>query len=337
MTDTLAESSLRTGTSLTRLGYGAAQLGNLYQSISDEEATSAVDAAWDAGIRYFDTAPHYGLGLSERRLGAALARHPRNEYVLSTKVGRRLVATPERAHLSDEHGFAVPASYVREWDFSADGVRRSLEGSLDRLGVDRVDIVYLHDPDDHWPEASTTALDALLELRDQGVISAVGVGMNQATMLARFVRERDVDLVMCAGRLTLLDQAAHEDLLPAAAERGVAVVAAAVYNSGLLSRARPPADARYDYQRAPQDLHRRALQIADVAEQHGLTLPDLAVQYPLQFAPVASVVLGMRTPAHVRTNVDRMRAQVPEEIWTEMDRRGLVPAPQTEEMERTTR
>lgn len=337
MSQTPVQNRLRTGTTLTPLGYGAAQLGNLYQPISDAEATSAVDSAWDAGIRYFDTAPHYGLGLSERRLGAALASRPRNEYVLSTKVGRRLVASPERAHLSDEHGFAVPASHVREWDFSADGVRRSLEASLDRLGVDRVDIAYLHDPDDHWPQASTTAIDALLDLRDQGVISAVGVGMNQARMLARFVRETDVDLVMCAGRLTLLDQAAHEDLLPAAAERGVAVVAAAVYNSGLLSRARPPADARYDYQQVSPELHRRALQIADVAEQHALTLPDLAVQYPLQFPPVASVVLGMRTPAHVRTNVDRIGAHVPEEVWTELDRRGLVPAPRTDERESATR
>lgn len=336
MTDVLAGTRLRTGTTLTRLGYGAAQLGNLYQRVSDEEATCAVDAAWDSGVRYFDTAPHYGLGLSERRLGAALARRDRKEYVLSTKVGRRLVPTPERAHLSDEHGFAVPATHAREWDFSADGVLRSLEGSLQRLGVDRVDIVHLHDPDDHWPEASTTAIQTLLDLRDQGVVSAVGVGMNQAPMLARFIRETDVDLVMCAGRLTLLDDAAREELLPAAQERGVAVVAAAVYNSGLLSRHRPPAGARYDYQEAPQALLRRAEKIAEVAERHGLTLPDLAVQYPLRFAPVASVVLGMRTAAHVATNRDRIQAHVPEAVWAELDRRKLVPAPQAAEVERTT-
>ena len=334
MSDPGIRTRLRTGTLLTRLGYGAAQLGNLNQAISDEVATDAVDAAWNAGIRYFDTAPHYGLGLSERRLGAALAARPRQDYVLSTKVGRDLVPTPERAHLRDEHGFDVPATHTRGWDFSADGVRRSLAGSLERLGVDRVDIVYLHDPDDHWQEASTTAIEALLELREEGVISAVGVGMNQARMLARFIRETDVDLVMCAGRLTLLDPEARTELLPAAEERGVAVVAAGVYNSGLLSRPRPPADARYDYQQAPQDLRRRAEQIAEIAEQYALTLPDLAVQYPLQFAPVASVVLGMRTGAHVATNVDRIRSQVPETLWAELDRRGLVRLPATQERTR---
>ncbi|MEV4048288.1 aldo/keto reductase, partial [Streptomyces sp. NPDC049744] len=222
------------GPELTELGLGAAQLGNLFRETSDADAQGAVDAAWDSGVRYFDTAPHYGLGLSERRLGAALARRPRAEYTVSTKVGRLLVPSPETAHRQDDGGFAVPASFRRVWDFSRDGILRSLEGSLTRLGLDHVDIVYLHDPDDHWRQASTTGVDTLVELRDQGVVKAVGAGMNQAAMLTEFVRRSDVDLVMVAGRHTLLDRSARDELLPLARKRGVGVVAAAGYNSGLL-------------------------------------------------------------------------------------------------------
>ncbi|MEV0891577.1 aldo/keto reductase [Promicromonospora sp. NPDC050262] len=322
----MREHTLRTGTRLTELGLGAAQLGNLYRETTDQEARDAVDAAWDAGIRYFDTAPHYGLGLSERRLGAALAGRPRAEYVVSTKVGRALVPTPERAHLTDDGGFAVPAAHRREWDFSRDGVLRSLEGSLGRLGLDRVDVVYLHDPDAHWEQASTSGVQALVELRDQGVVSAIGAGMNQSAMLSRFVRETDVDVVMCAGRFTLVDAAAVEDLLPAAVERGVSVVAAAVYNSGLLANPRPRPGARFDYAEAPGDLVARVHRIADVAEPYGVTVPDLAARFALRHPAVASVVMGMRTAAHVTTSAERIARDVPEALWAELDRLGLVPA-----------
>ncbi|MEU4362409.1 aldo/keto reductase [Promicromonospora sp. NPDC023987] len=321
----MRERRLRTGVRLTELGFGAAQLGNLYRRTTDQDAHDAVDAAWDAGIRYFDTAPHYGLGLSERRLGAALAGRPRDEYVLSTKVGRVLVPTPDRAHLRDDDGFDVPARFRREWDFTRDGVLRSLEASLDRLGTDRVDVVYLHDPDAHWEQASTSGIDALVELRDQGVVSAVGAGMNQAAMLARLVRESDVDVVMCAGRFTLVDGTALTGLLPAALDRGVSVVAAAVYNSGLLAGPRPLPDVRYDYEQAPADLIAHVHRIADVAERFGCTVPELAAQYTLRHAAVASVVLGMRTAAHVTTNAARMAREVPDELWEELDRLGLVP------------
>ncbi|WP_368497162.1 aldo/keto reductase [Herbiconiux sp. A18JL235] len=309
------------GLVVSEVGFGAAQLGNLYRETSDEEAAAAVDTAWEGGIRYFDTAPHYGLGLSERRLGAALRGRPRDELVISTKVGRLLVPTPERAAAGklDDDGFAVPAAYRRAWDFSRDGVLRSLEASLDRLGMDRVDIVYLHDPDEHWEEASTTGVGALVELRDQGVIGAIGAGMNQVGMLARFVERCDVDVVMVAGRHTLFDRSAEERLLPLAFDRGVAIVSAAVYNSGLLSRAEVPDDATYDYGPAPESVIERARHLAEICSRHGVTLPDAAVQYPLRHDAVASVVIGMRTAEQVTSTLDRYDTPIPAEAWRELE------------------
>ena len=313
------------GLRLSSLGFGGAVIGNLYRATSDEDARAAVDAAWVAGIRYFDTAPHYGLGLSERRLGVALADRPRSEYTLSTKVGRQLVpADPPRA--KDDGGFDVPGDYTRVWDFSRDGVLRSIEGSLERLGVGHLDLVYVHDPDDHWREAIEGAVPALSDLRDQGVIGGFGAGMNQSVMLARFVRESDMDAVMVAGRLTLLDQSALADLLPAARERGTAVVAAGVFNSGLLSRERPADDANFDYQPVPAEILARAHAIADVCERHGCTLPAAAVAYPLRLPEVASVVLGMRSREQVEQNAALHEAGVPEDVWAELTDRALLAA-----------
>jgi D-threo-aldose 1-dehydrogenase len=312
------------GLRFSGLGFGAAVIGNLYRATSDEDARAAVDAAWAAGVRYFDTAPHYGLGLSESRLGAALADRPRDEYTLSTKVGRRLVrANPPRAR--DDGGFDVPGDQTRVWDFSRDGVLRSIDSSLDRLGVGRLDLVYLHDPDDHWREAIEGAVPALAELRDQGIIGGFGAGMNQSAMLTRFVLESDMDAVMVAGRLTLLEQSALADLLPAARERGTAVVAAGVFNSGLLSRPRPAADAKFDYLPVPPEMLARAHAIADVCERHGSTLPAVAMAYPMQFPEVVSVVLGMRTRDQVEQNAALLAAGVPEQLWEELAELDLVP------------
>lgn len=317
--------TLGRGAILTELGLGCAEFGNLYRETSDEESASAVDAAWAAGIRYFDTAPHYGLGLSERRLGAALAGRDRDDFVVSTKVGRLLVPSPETADRVDDGGFVVPAVQRRQWDYSRDGILRSFEASLDRLGMDRVDIVYLHDPDFHWEAASTTGIDALIELRDQGVVGAIGAGMNQSEMLVEFIRRCDVDIMMLAGRLTLLDSGALDQLLPLAAERSVGIVAAGVYNSGLLGTARPAVDARFNYEQAPADLIARANRIADVCEAHGVTLPAAAIAYPLRQPAVISVVLGTRTAAHVRSNLERYETEIPDEVWDELQLEGLIP------------
>ena len=316
--------TLRSGVSVTELGMGAAQLGNLFRETTDEESAAAVDAAWDAGIRYFDTAPHYGLGLSERRLGAALAQRPRDEFVLSTKVGRLLVPSGYPEGTVDTEGFAVPATLRREWDLSRDGIRRSLFESLERLGLDRIDIAYLHDPDEHGDQAHAEAIPALIELREEGVLRAVGAGMNQSAMPAEFVRRHDIDLIMLAGRYTLLEQGALDDLLPLAEQRGVGIVAAAVYNSGLLATPRPPADASYNYEQAPAELIARANALADVCEEFGLTLPEAAIAYPLRHPAVVSVVVGVRTAEQAAETARRYGASIPEEFWTALTERGLV-------------
>ena len=309
---------------ITELGLGTSPFGNLFHETTDADTEAATAVSWQGGVRYFDTAPHYGLGLAERRLGAALRDRPRDSYLISTKVGRRLVPTPENAHLQDDDGFAVPATHRREFDFSRDGVLRSVEGSLERLGLDRVDILYLHDPDDHWHEASTTGVAALIELRDQGVVRAIGAGMNQSAMLAEFVRHCDVDVVMLAGRYSLLDQSALDDLLPLAQSRGVGVVAAGIYNSGLLSREVVPDDAHYEYQPAPPELVARARELAEICGRHGVTLPQAAVRFALRHPAVVSVVVGARDAAQAAGNLARYDIEIPDALWEELADAGYV-------------
>lgn len=300
------------------MGFGAAPIGNLYRPIDDATASDAVTAAWDGEIRYFDTAPHYGLGLSERRLGSALRGRPRDQYVVSTKVGRLLEPNPSPTGSDlDAGGFAVPDSLIRLRDYSHDGVLRSIESSLGRLGLDRVDIVYVHDPEDHMDSATSEAIPALIELRDQGVIGAVGAGMNFVEPLRRFVAETDVDVLMVAGRWTLVDQSA-ERLLADCQGANVAVVAAAPFNSGLLARPRPAADARFDYDTAPEDVLEAARSCARACERRGIELPVAAIQFPLRHPAVASVVTGMRTQAQVDGNISWMSARIDERLWTEL-------------------
>ncbi|WP_329244990.1 aldo/keto reductase [Streptomyces sp. NBC_01478] len=309
----------RTSVQVGALGFGAASIGNLHSQVDDGQARATLDAAWDAGVRYYDTAPHYGLGLSERRLGDALAHRPRTEFTVSTKVGRLLEPHPAPTG-SDltAGGFAVPDTLVRRPDYSRDGVLRSLESSLDRLRLDHVDIVYVHDPDDHLDAALDHALPALTALRDQGVIGAVGVGMNAVAPLLRIVAEAEVDAVMVAGRWTLLDRTARR-LLDACAERGVAVVAAAPFNSGLLSRTYPASDATFDYGPAPESALRRARLLAEVSARHGTALPHAALRFPLRAPGVACVVAGFRTPEEVRSAVRWAATDLTEEAWRDLD------------------
>jgi D-threo-aldose 1-dehydrogenase len=312
-----------TGIELTSLSFGCAPIGNLYRPVTDEDARGALAAAWDAGIRYFDTAPHYGLGLSERRLGEALQARPRDDFVLSTKVGRLLEPVSEVTG-DDDEGFAVPATHRRVWDFSREGVLRSLEASLERLGLDRVDILFVHDPDAHYRDVLEGAYPALHDLREQGVVRAIGAGMNQSQMLAGFARNTDMDVLMLAGRYTLLEQGALDDLLPLCEQRRVSIVAAGVFNSGLLARARPPDDAKYNYEEAPPELVRRARRIADVCERHGVSLPTAALAFPLAHRAVASVCIGSRSAAQIRCNAELFAARIPEDLWGELKAERLL-------------
>lgn len=303
----------RTSVEVTALGFGGGPLGGMYRTLGDATAHETLQAAWDGGVRYFDTAPHYGIGHSERRFGATLRAHPRDEFTLSTKVGRLLV--PQDAEGRKDEAFEVPASYRRVWDWSRDGVRRSLDESLQRIGIDRADVVLLHDPEFHWDQALREALPVLTELRDSGVVGAIGAGMNSPELLTRLVRETDVDVVMIAGRYTLLNQDALEDLLPTCTERGVSVLAAAPFNSGLLASPRPPDDARFEYAAAPRDVIARARRIAEVCDAFGVTLPQAALSFPLGHPSVASVVVGMDSPEQVKSNVDHLAAPIPDALW----------------------
>jgi D-threo-aldose 1-dehydrogenase len=322
------ENLLQSHTRVPSIGYGAANLGNLYREVSDEQAALAVDAAWDAGIRYFDTAPHYGLGLSERRLGAALLQRPRDEFVISTKAGRLLRPNPEGVGTLDTAAdFAVPADQKRVWDFSADGIRRSLEESLTRLGLDRVDILYLHDPERHDLEAALdTAIPALAALRDEGLVAAIGVGSMSTVALERTAATGALDLIMIAGRYTLAEQPVTECVLPACAANGVGIVVASVFNSGLLATDQPGLMARYDYGQVPAELLEHVQEIARVCAEHGVALPAAALQYPLRDPLVRSVVTASARPEQVSQNAEWMSAPIPHALWTDLAGRGLISA-----------
>ncbi|MGP3964190.1 aldo/keto reductase [Nonomuraea sp. 3N208] len=287
---------------LPRVGLGGGPLGNYLHPISDDEAQAVLDTAWEAGIRYYDTAPFYGLGLSEQRMGRALGERPRSEFVLSTKVGRLVRPGP-----GDNGGFAVPGDRHITWDFTRDGVLRSVEESLDRLGLGHVDILFIHDPDHHWPQALDEAYPALADLRSQGVVRAIGVGMNQSPMLVDFVKHTDLDLLLAANQATLLRRTAFADLLPLCADRGIPVIAASLFHRGLLAAAEPPGDA-------PAEVHA----LAAACARHDVPLPAAALQFPLRHPAVSTVLVGAHSPAHVTANLQALDRPVPVALWDEL-------------------
>ena len=324
----------RTGLSVTRLGFGAAPIGGLFRAVSDEEAVATASRAWELGIRTFDVAPLYGYGAAERRLGTALSGRPRDEYVLSTKVGRLIRATDEIPPGADidrqaidgrEDAYYVGTGPVRVvFDYSADGVRRSIEESLTRLGLDRIDIALIHDPDDHWREAIEGAWPALARMREEGTIRAVGVGMNQSAMLARFAREGDFDVFLVAGRYTLLDQDALAELLPLCVDRGIGVLLGGVMNSGVLADPRP--GSNFNYRPAPPPVVERARRIAAVCDRHGVALRAAAIQFPLAHPAVVSLIAGVRRIDHLEEYPELMRRPIPGELWDELRAEGLIAA-----------
>jgi D-threo-aldose 1-dehydrogenase len=321
----------RTSLAVSRLAVGTNPFGNLYEVIADGVAEAAVAAAYEAGVRYFDTAPLYGYGLAEERLGRALAGVPRDSFVISTKVGRTLSAQappPERGSvfLTEDGRELFPGAPPRfpQFDYSEDGVRRSLSESLERLGLDRVDMVYIHDPDDHYEEALAGAYPALDRLRDEGTIGAIGVGMNQTEMLARFAREADIDCFMLAGRYSLLDQSAAEELFPVCLERGIAIALGGVLNGGILA---DPGVGMYDYRPADHGVRARVDQIADICARHGVALPAAAIQFAFGHPAVTSVVLGVRSPEELAENLDHLSSVVPEALWADLETAGVTSAP----------
>jgi D-threo-aldose 1-dehydrogenase len=318
----------RTGLRVTRLGFGGASIGGLFSAVSDEDAIATVEHAWDLGIRTFDVAPLYGFGAAERRVGRALQGRPRDEFVLETKVGRlvrRLDEIPPGADVDPQdanYSRSEPVDIV--FDYSADGVRRSIEASLERLGLERIDIALIHDPDDHWAEAIDGAYPALARMRDEGLIRAIGAGMNQSAMLARFAREGDFDVFLLAGRYTLLDQEALAELLPLCLERDIAILVGGVMNSGILADPRP--GSRFNYVPASAAVVERARRLAAVCDRHAVPLRAAAIQFPLAHPAVRSLIAGVRRIDHLDEYPELMRLPIPADLWMDLRAEGLIPA-----------
>jgi D-threo-aldose 1-dehydrogenase len=315
----------RTDAIVSRMGCGGMAFGNLYRVMSEQELERTFDKAWELGLRYFDTAPQYGGGLSEQRLGRFLATRPRGDYTLSTKVGKLLA--PAADGRAPEGMFAHGLPFEIHYDYSHDGTMRSIESSLERLGLDRLDIVYIHDVNrkyhgqamwDRYAEARDGACEALRKLREQGVISAFGPGTREIDVNLRFLDETDIDCIMLPARYTLLDQSADEELLPLCRDKGVAVVLAGPFDTGVLATG-PINEATYAHGRADPKVLDRVRRLQQRCADAGVELPAAALQFPLRHPAIASVVVGMAAPEEVEANVRGMAAPIPESLWDGLD------------------
>jgi D-threo-aldose 1-dehydrogenase len=308
---------------VSRLGLGTATLGNLRRPMCGDRARAILATAWACGVRHFDTAPHYGLGLAERRLGSFL--HGRQGFTVSTKVGRLLRPDPDWTGGLDPEGFAVPAALRRAWDLGVDGLRRSLEESLVRTGLDRVDVAYVHDPErsgtDLTPEQVVTGL---VRLRDEGLVDEVGVASMTTGTLADYAATGALDVVMVAGRHTLLDQSAATEVFPHCRRHGTRVVAAAVFNSGLLSDPSPGTASLFDYAPATEELLERTRRVAAACREEGVTVTAAALQFPLLDPLVSHVVVGAAEPEHVRADVAALAEPVPASLWERLRETGVL-------------
>lgn len=299
-----------------------APLGGLFAPVSDADAEATIERAWSAGIRFYDTAPLYGFGLAERRLGAFLRQQPRDSYAVSTKVGR-LLRAPDGPAAEDDHYKGTPRERPM-FDFSHDGVMRSVEESLVRLGLDRVDVLLVHDPDDHYDAAVAGAFRALQRLRSDGAVKAIGAGMNQSEMLVRFAEAVPVDCFLLAGRYTLLDQGALDALFPVCATKNIGILLGGIYNSGIL--ANPSAGAKFNYQDADATLIARARELDELCRKHGTELKAAALQFCIAHPAVTVAVLGARNAAEVADNIAMSQSVVPPAFWQELRARKLVDA-----------
>jgi D-threo-aldose 1-dehydrogenase len=317
----------KTELSVPRLGVGTAPLGNMFRAHTDAEADAVLARAVALGLRYFDTAPLYGHGLAEGRVGRAVASLPRDDVIVSTKVGRLLRADAPR----DESQFFKGEPFYREtppvgpvWDFSYDGIMTSVDESLGRTGLDRFDVLLLHDPDDHLAEASTTGYRALADLRSAGKVRAIGAGMNHSQPLARLVEACDLDILLVAGRYTLFDQEAMDELLPLCEERTVSIVVGGVFNSGILID--PSPGARYDYVPASAADLARAQRIKAVCDGYEVPLPAAALQFPFAHPRVCTVLLGFRSNDQLERNLAWLDVPIPTELWADLKDEGLLRA-----------
>lgn len=317
----------------TELGFGTAPLGNLYRAISDDDAHATLEAAWASGIRYFDTAPLYGLGLSETRVNRFLRGKRRDDYVLSTKVGRLMKVCPPDQRTGIGKFFDTP-SRQEVYDYSYDGIMRSLEASFERLGIDRIDILYAHDLDifTHGSKAASDArieelmgsgYEALMSLRDQGVVKAIGAGVNEWQVCQTLAERGDFDLFLLAGRYTLLEQEALTSFFPLCKERGIGIVIGGPYNSGILATG-PKPGAFYNYSEAPQEILDRVGRIEAVCKAHGVRLIEAALKFPLLNDVVVSVIPGGQSVHEVEANKAILDAEIPAALWSDLKAEGLV-------------
>ncbi|MEO9614002.1 MAG: aldo/keto reductase [Nitratireductor sp.] len=321
----------RTGLEVTAMGFGTAPLGNQFRVVPEEDAREVIKGAWDAGLRYFDTAPVYGHGLSEHRLGESLRGRPRDEYVLSTKVGRLLKPVPSSNVTSAFWEECPPFEIVH--DYSYDGVMRSFEDSIQRLGVGRIDILFIHDIDTwtHGEELQKqyfrTAMDsgykALETLRSQGVVSAIGVGCNEWQVCEAALRERDFDCFLLAGRYTLLEQDALDTFLPLCEERDVAIVLGGGFNSGILATGAIPG-AHYNYAEAEEPVLEHVRKIEAVCKTFDVPLKAAALQFVLAHPSIPTNIPGTRTRKHLDENIGLIGHAIPSEFWSELKKQGLV-------------
>jgi D-threo-aldose 1-dehydrogenase len=313
-----------TGLTVSRMGFGGVPLGGLYKDLSEDEAGATVRRALDLGINYFDTAPIYGFGKSEIRLGRELAHCSRDSIVVATKVGYTLVAEDGSRDEKVFHRFDNVPPMRPVFDYSYDGIMRTFEGSLHRLNLAHVDILNIHDPDDHWEEAIGIVYPALHRLRSEGVVRAIGVGMNQAEMLARFAREGDFDCLLVAGRYTLIDHTGLRELLPICERKRVSVIIGGPYNSGILATAARPG-ATYNYLDALPEVMEKVAAIEAVCGRHHVPLQAAALQFPMAHPAVAAIIPGARSVAEVEENVRLMSLPIPNDFWEELRYLNLLP------------
>jgi D-threo-aldose 1-dehydrogenase len=319
---------------VTRLGLGGAPLGNLFASVPDAQACALLDAAWGSGCRSFDTAPHYGHGLSEQRLGAALHARQRDAFVLSSKVGRLL--TPDASVPREQHGYVGGLPFRQHWDYSAAGMRRSVEDSLQRLGVQRLGVVFVHDCDARTHGANAPAvrrqvideaLPALRELQREGVVGAVGLGVNDVQIVLDVLHETDLDVLLLAGRYSLLDHSALPELLPLCVARGVRIALGGAFNSGLLATGTcGAAAARFDYAPAAREWVERTARLEAIGEAHGVPLRAAALQFPLAHPAIDIVLVGARSADEWHDALAMARHAIPAAYWRDLRTAGLLPA-----------